>query len=135
MELAISSSNRKPVYRGAQIRAPYPSPQPEPAEPLFRNDPDYIRQALPAGDAPLLDKEQALQPGLAHGVLHDPAADAGERGDRVDGKDADPGALTLAGDDRQDGQLGHRERGGDLRWDDPAHGLAPAPLEGSLPIG
>ena len=57
-----------------------------------------------------------------------------ERGDRVDVQDADPGTLTLASDDRQDGQLGHRERGGDLGRDDAAHGLAAATLERGLAI-
>jgi hypothetical protein len=66
---------------------------------------------------------------LAHGVLdHSPTA-AGERGNGVDVQGTDPGALTLAGDDRQDRELGHREGGGDLRWDDARHGLSATSLE------
>ena len=75
------------------------------------------------------DQDQPQQPGLPQGVLNAGSRAAGEGGDGVDMQGADPGALTLAGDDRQDGPFGHRERGGDLRRDDAAHGLAAATLK------
>jgi len=115
--------------------APYPSRlQLEPAEPLRRDDADDVGQALPAGDATLLDEEQPEQLGLAQGSLDRGSADAGERGDRVDGKDAGAGALNLPRDDRQDRQLGRGERRGDLGRHDPAHGLPAAPLKRSLSV-
>src|SRR5208337_3840124 len=123
------------VIRGDRISAPYQlGADAQPTGPFLRDDRDDVGQALPAGNAALLDEEQPQEAGLAHGVLdHGPTA-ASERGYGVDGKDADAGALTLASNDRQDRQLGHRERCGDLGRDDPAHGLSTAPLDARLSV-
>src|SRR5271166_3935802 len=121
------------AIRGGQSFDPYS--QLQPAEPFLRDDRDDVGQALPAGDAAFLDEDQPQQASLTERVLDGGPRAAGERGDRVDGKDADASPLTLAGDDRQDGQLGHGERGGDLPRNDPRHSLPTASLKRGSAIG
>jgi hypothetical protein len=48
----------------------------------------------------------------------------GKRGDGVYVEAAGPGALTLASHDRQNSQLGYRERRGDPRRDEPGRNYA-----------
>ena len=86
-----------------------PSPQLEPADPFLRDDRDDVREARQAGDTALLHEDQPTQAGLTQRVLDGGAGAAGERGDGVDVQGADSSSLALAGDDRQDRQLGHRE--------------------------
>jgi hypothetical protein len=97
----------KMAIRGGQLFDP--SPQLEPRRPFLRDDRDDVREARPAGDATFLDEDQAQQAGLAHRVLDGGAGAARERRNRVDVQGADPGALTLAANDRQDRQFGQRE--------------------------
>jgi hypothetical protein len=122
----------KMVIRGGHSFDPYP--QLQPAEPLFRDDRDDVGQALLARDAPFLDEHKPKQAGLTQRVLHNGPAATRERGDRIDMQGADPGALTLPSDHAENGELAHREGGGDLRRDDSAHGLTPAAFERGLTI-
>jgi len=104
----------KTIRGGAQFFEPYPSAPLEPVAPFRREDANDVGQALPAGDAPLLDEDMAEASRLAQRVLDARAAASGQGGDGVDREHADAAALALAADDGEDGELRGRERGGEL---------------------
>jgi hypothetical protein len=122
----------KMVIRGGQFFDP--SPQLEPADPFPRYDRDDVGLARPAGAPALLHEDQTEQARLAQRVLDGGAGATGERGDGVDVQGADSSPLTLPSDHAENGELAHREGGGDLRRDDSAHGLAAPALERGLTI-
>src|SRR3954451_19732912 len=109
------------AIRGAQLFAPYqrrsgwtarpPAPD-QPAHPLLRDDPDYVRQVAAAFATAFLNGQQPKPGCLSEGILNHAAADPGSGRNLVHALIALPMLAHLISDDPKHRQLADRKLAG-----------------------